>query len=70
MAEMSGLDKELHSLPPILSVTETAQFLYLSESTVYRLIYAQKLRAFHADGMTWNILKDDIASFCKNHETI
>jgi len=70
MAEILGLENELQDLPAILGVTETAKFLHLSESTIYRLIYAKKLPAYHADGNEWNILKSDLAEFCKTSETL
>ncbi|MFC2599676.1 MAG: helix-turn-helix domain-containing protein [Treponema lecithinolyticum] len=70
MAEILGLENELQSLPAILGVTDTARFLHLSESTIYRLIYAGQLKAYHADGPAWNILKSDLAAFCRTSETL
>lgn len=64
MEEQKALEEELSRLPAILTVKETAEFLRVDNSTIYRKIACGELKAFMPEGEDYNILRSDLTEYC------
>ena len=53
----------------LLSVTQTADYLQLSDKTVRRLISSQKLVAYKVGERVWRVKESDIVNYLKDRSS-